>query len=141
MNYNKLLNAKNGKNLRSSTILILSVLIFMILPSCSVDAGNPDDLLLRAKKDGKAVMLELGSVGCIPCERMRPVMSQLSTDYKGKLEVIFVDVRVNGEFGRKFGVYMIPTQVFLDKNGREFYRHLGYFPYEEIVPVLRQVGL
>ena len=35
---------------------------------------------------------------------------------------------------------MIPTQVFLDKNGREFHRHMGFYGYEEIAPVLKKAG-
>ena len=61
------------------------------LSSCS-NAGDIDAVLNKAKAEGKIVMLELGSVGCIPCEQMKPVM-QTSETYKGKLEVIFIDVR------------------------------------------------
>lgn len=121
-------------------ILFNALLITMLLASCSIEAGG-DDLLTKARKEGKAVMLEIGSVGCIPCEKMRPIMKKLSDNYKGKLEVIFVDIKVDRKTASKFGVYMIPTQVFLDKNGREFYRHIGFFPYEDIVPVLKKAGL
>ncbi|HYQ47617.1 MAG TPA: thioredoxin family protein, partial [Thermodesulfovibrionales bacterium] len=85
---------------------------------------------MRAQKEGKAVMLELGSVGCLPCEQMKPVMEKLRTNYKGRLEVIFIDVRKVRENGSRFGVTMIPTQVFLDRTGREFHRHIGYYAYE-----------
>lgn len=122
-------------------LLISVVLLFILAFSNCSNAGGIDNLLNKAKKEGKAVMLELGSVGCIPCEQMKPVMERLKKDYKGKLEVIFIDVRVDRESARRFGVYVIPTQVFLDKNGREFYRHIGYYPYEEIVPVLKNAGL
>jgi CMP-2-keto-3-deoxyoctulosonic acid synthetase len=36
---------------------------------------------------------------------------------------------------------MIPTQVFLDMNGKEFHRHIGFYAYEEIAPVLKKAGL
>ena len=121
-------------------ILFNALLITMLLASCSIEAGV-DDLLTKARKEGKAVMLEIGSVGCIPCEKMRPIMKKLSDNYKGKLEVIFVDIKVDRKTASKFGVYMIPTQVFLDKTGREFYRHIGFFPYQDIVPVLKKAGL
>ena len=121
-------------------ILFNALLITMLLASCSIEAGV-DDLLTKARKEGKAVMLEIGSVGCIPCEKMRPIMKKLSDNYKGKLEVIFVDIKVDRKTASNFGVYMIPTQVFLDKTGREFYRHIGFFPYEDIVPVLKKTGL
>ncbi len=120
--------------------VFLVISIVFVFYGCS-NAGSIDDVLNRAKKEGKVVMLELGSVGCIPCEQMKPVMERLRRDYKGKLEVIFIDVRVDRKSAQRFGVFMIPTQVFLDKDGREFHRHIGYYPYEEIVPVLKKVGL
>lgn len=118
----------------------LVVLIFLALAGCS-NANEVDNVLSNAKREGKVVMLELGSVGCIPCEQMKPVMKKLSANYRGKLEVFFVDVRRDGETARKFGVYVIPTQVFLDKYGKEFHRHVGFYAYEEIVPVLKKAGI
>jgi thioredoxin 1 len=104
-------------------------------------ASDVDSMLAQAKADNKVVMLELGSVGCIPCEQMKPVMQKLRDTYKGKLEVLFIDVREDHKTGSQFGVHMIPTQVFLDKNGKEFHRHIGFYAYEEIAPVLKKTGL
>ena len=72
---------------------------------------------------------------------MRPVMAKLSDTYKGKLEVIFIDVRKDSKSGRQFGVHMIPTQVFLDRSGKEFHRHVGFYAYEEISPVLKKAAM
>ncbi len=86
-------------------------------------------------------MLELGSVGCIPCEQMKPVMQKLRETYQGKLDVIFIDVRQDNKPARRFNVHIIPTQVFLDKEGKEFHRHVGFYAYDEITPVLKKAGL
>ena len=86
-------------------------------------------------------MLELGSVGCIPCEQMKPVMEKLKNNYKGKLEVLFVDVRKDRETSHRFGVFAIPTQVFLDKKGKEFHRHMGFYSYQKIATILKKQGL
>jgi thioredoxin 1 len=118
----------------------LVVLFLLSLSSCS-DAGDIDAALSKAKQEGKIVMLELGSVGCIPCEQMKPVMQKLRDTYQGKLDVIFIDVREDNKTGRRFGVRMIPTQVFLDKSGKEFHRHIGFYSYEEIAPELKKAGL
>ena len=119
----------------------LSVLIGILLLSGCSQASDVDSVLSQAQKDGKVVMLELGSVGCIPCEQMKPVMDRLRSGYKDKLEVYFVDVRRDNAAGRRFGVHMIPTQVFLDKTGKEFHRHIGFYAYDEITPVLKKAGL
>ena len=120
--------------------LTLVVLAFLALSGYG-NAGEIDAVLSKAKKEGKTVMLELGSVGCIPCEQMKPVMEKLRTNYKGRLEVFFVDVRKDKETARKFSVFAIPTQVFLDKKGKEFHRHIGFYAYEEIEPMLKKAAL
>lgn len=124
-------------------ILLVAVLFMFALTSCSnaVGAGDLDDSLNKAKAESKLVMLELGSVGCIPCENMKPVMQKLRETYPGKLEVIFIDVRRDNATGRRFGVHVIPTQVFLDAKGNEFHRHIGFYSYEEIAPVLKKAGI
>lgn len=122
-------------------LLVYLILLFAV-PAALAGADQALDMRLQqAITEKKAVMLELGSVGCIPCEQMRPVMDQLSKTYKGRLDVIFVDVRKDRSAAQKFGVRGIPTQVFLDKNGREFHRHIGYYPYDNIVPVLKKAGI
>lgn len=121
-------------------LVVLVFLVFLALTGYG-NAGVVDTTLSNAKRDGKIVMLELGSVGCIPCEQMKPVMEKLRANYKGKLEVIFVDVSKDKDTARRFNVFAIPTQVFLDRNGKEFHRHMGFYGYEEIVPVLKQAGL
>jgi len=121
-------------------MLALVILTFLALSGYS-NASEVDTALSSAKRDGKVVMLELGSVGCIPCEQMKPVMQKLRDTYQGKLEVIFIDVRQDHKTGRQFGVHVIPTQVYLDKTGKEFHRHIGYYSYEEIAPVLKKAGI
>jgi thioredoxin 1 len=118
----------------------LVVLFLLSLSSCS-NAGDIDSALNKAKAEGKIVMLELGSIGCIPCEQMKSVMAKLSDTYKGKLDIIFIDVKKDHDTARRFGVYMIPVQVFLDNSGNEFHRHIGFYPYEEIAPVLKKAGI
>jgi thioredoxin 1 len=122
------------------TFIALVVLFVLSITSCS-NAGDIDSALSKAKQEGKIVMLELGSVGCISCEQMKPVMQKLRETYQGTLDVIFIDVREDHKTGRQFGVHVIPTQVFLDKTGKEFHRHIGFYSYEEIAPILKKNGL
>jgi thioredoxin 1 len=121
--------------------MFLAVMMTFLALSGYSNATDVNTALSDAKRQGRAVMLELGSVGCVPCEKMKSVMEKLRTSYKGKLEVIFIDVRKDRDTARKFGVYVIPTQVFLDKKGKEFHRHMGFYGYEEIVPVLKKAGI
>jgi thioredoxin-related protein len=44
-------------------------------------------------------------------------------------------------FAQKYGIKLIPTQVFLDENGNEFHRHEGFYPEAEIDKILQGKGL
>jgi len=93
----------------------------------------------RGKKY-EITFIELGSVRCIPCRMMQPVMERLEKDFAGKVRVVFYDVwtREGEPYARQYRIEAIPTQVLLDKDGNEFYRHVGYFPYKEIVELLKK---
>ena len=91
----------------------------------------------------KVTFIELGSVKCIPCKMMQPIMDEIAEEYKGQVDVVFYDVWTSkGQpYGQKYGIRAIPTQVFLDENGEEYYRHVGFFPKEELVKVLELKGV
>jgi thioredoxin 1 len=86
-------------------------------------------------------MLELGSVGCQPCEKMTPILEELRKEFGGKLSVEFYDVRKDPEPARQYGIKLIPTQIFVDASGKEIFRHEGFFAKEEIIPILAQMGV
>ncbi len=126
--------------MKKAVTFFVAIMTFVLI-SGYADANEIDNVLNNAKKEGRVVMLELGSVGCGPCEQMKAVMAKLRANYGEKLDVIFVDVRKDSDTGARFRVFVIPTQVFLDRNGREFHRHIGYYSYGEIVPVLKKAGI
>lgn len=85
--------------------------------------------------------VEVGAQGCVPCRMMQPVLDELRSAYAGKLEVEFADVGANPELAAKYGVRTIPTQVIYDASGQEVFRHIGYWPKEEIDAKLEELGL
>lgn len=94
-------------------------------------------------KPAKVTFVELGSDNCVPCKMMQPVMDKLRENFPNDVDVVFYDVWTEEEsfYAREFGIRVIPTQVFLDENGEEYFRHEGFFPYEQVVEVLEQKGV
>jgi thioredoxin 1 len=88
----------------------------------------------------KVTFIELGSVKCIPCKMMQPVMKKIEETYKNEVEVVFYDVWTEKDKVRadEYRINAIPTQVFLDREGVEYYRHAGFFPFEEVEKILKQ---
>lgn len=88
----------------------------------------------------QVTFIELGAATCIPCKMMQPIMKEITTEYQGLVKVIFYDITKDRQAGQKYGVRVMPTQVFLDKDGREFFRHEGFYPKEEIARMLAEKG-
>ena len=85
--------------------------------------------------------IELGADRCIPCRKMQPIMREIAAEYTRKVQVIFYDVWKDPRPARKYGIQLIPTQVFIDRNGHEIFRHVGLFPKAEILKMLREKGI
>jgi thioredoxin 1 len=96
----------------------------------------------KAPPAGTAKLVDLGSKSCIPCKMMAPVLEGLKTEFPGKLDVEFVDVseRANQATAQKYRIESIPTQVFLDADGKELARHVGYLSRYAILDQFRALG-
>jgi thioredoxin 1 len=87
--------------------------------------------------------IELGSVNCIPCKAMQPVMKSVEKKYGGQIKIVFYDVWKNDQkqYASQYKIKLIPTQVFLDDKGKEIKRHEGFFAEAEIDKFLKSKGL
>jgi thioredoxin 1 len=131
---------------RNEAFLIVYITISLLVPASAwtqVKAGKPQKRDSVGTTMPLVTFVELGSVKCIPCRRMQPVMKAIEEKYGSQVSVVFYDVwkSEQREYGQKFGIRLIPTQVFLDKDGKEFFRHEGFFPEEEIDELLQKRGL
>jgi len=116
--------------------LVVAVMLLFVLSS----VGFCKD---KSMNSTQVTFVELGSVNCIPCKMMQPVMADIEKEYGDSVKVIFYDVwsQAGKPYATQYKIQAIPTQVFLDKNGKEFFRHLGFFPKEEIYKVLDKQGV
>jgi len=89
----------------------------------------------------KVTFIELGANACIPCRQMQPIMREIAAEYPGQVLVVFYDVWKNPAPAEYYKIQLIPTQVFIDEHGSELFRHVGFFPKEEIVKLLKGHGV
>ncbi|MEO0108088.1 MAG: thioredoxin family protein [candidate division WOR-3 bacterium] len=99
---------------------------------------NPVD---KARRSGKPTVLDFGADGCGPCDMMTPILEELRATYAGKCNVLFVHVRQEPELARRYGISSIPVQVFFDRAGREVFRHTGYYPKDQMLARLAEIGV
>jgi thioredoxin 1 len=128
-------------------LLVIGLLTVALQGACGNDESQKDSKTANQEEKKassiKVTFVELGSVRCIPCKKMQPIMEEIKKEYKGQVKVIFYDVwTAEGKpYAYKYKIRLIPTQVFLDKDGKEYFRHVGFFPKEELVKVLKQKGV
>lgn len=104
-------------------------------------ARPPAPKLAKAKPTALPRFVELGAEKCIPCRMMQPILQELRTEQRGRIEVVFIDVWENPRAAEQYRIRVIPTQVFLDAQGKEFYRHEGFLPKEDIMAKFRERGI
>ena len=126
-------------------LILLSGILTTSNAICAAQEKNPKNATNQIKEATKfkVTFIELGSVRCIPCKQMQAVMKSIEKKYRNQVKVVFYDVWTpeGKPFGEKYGIEEIPTQVFLDENGKEFSRHIGFFPEEELIKVLKTRGV
>jgi len=86
-------------------------------------------------------LLDLGADKCIPCKKMAPILRDLAEEYRGLLEVEFIDVWRDRSAGEKYGIRLIPTQILYSADGREIFRHEGFWGKAEIIGAFVRHGI
>jgi len=92
--------------------------------------------LQKAKQEDKPVMVDFYADWCGPCR----MMDQITYEDEKVIEEVMknfvpvkVDVDVEQSLAYQFGIYSIPTIVYLDENGNEVYRTVGYRSVSQIL--------
>lgn len=116
-------------------LLSVAVTAHAELPSATPAAIN------KALMSGRPTVIDLGARTCIPCRKMAPILESLSGEYRGRANVLFIDVHADNAAAGRFRVQMIPTQVFFDGQRREVKRHIGFMDKTDILKGLKAAGL
>ncbi len=99
---------------------------------------NPVD---KARTSGRPTLIEFGASGCVPCDMMQPILDKLRETHSERLNVVFVHVGEEKILAARFGIRAIPVQVFFDRQGKEVFRHEGFFAEAEVNKVLAKMGV
>ena len=113
--------------------LFVALLIGVALNAADTSVGVPVLALPR--------LVDLGAGKCIPCKQMKPILAELTQEYAGQFEVVFIDVWENKVAGELYGIRMIPTQIFYSAAGKELARHEGFFAKKDILAKWKELGV
>lgn len=118
----------------------LMVVLFSLVVACEKSdsaAKRPESPMTGT---GRPHLVDLGADQCIPCKMMAPILDELKKDFAGRMDVTFIDVWKNREQAGRFGIQMIPTQIFYDPDGNELYRRSGFIGRGDILETWKRLG-
>jgi thiol-disulfide isomerase/thioredoxin len=104
----------------------------------AAELNNPVD---RARRSGRPTVVDFGADGCGPCDMMTPILDELRAAHSGRCNVVFAHVREKPALAQRYGISSIPVQVFFDRRGREVFRHTGFYPKEQMLARLAEIGV
>jgi len=77
---------------------------------------------------------------CGPCKAVAPVLEELATEYKGKIDIFKVDTEKEQELAAMFGIRSIPSLLFCPSDGKP-QMAMGALPKEAFVDAINSVLL
>ncbi len=125
-------------------IIPAAVFAAAVLLIVARESGKPpteDSASPGGPRRGIPTLIDLGATQCVPCIKMAPILEELRNEYRGRLEVIFIDVWQDRAAGQKYGIRLIPTQIFYNARGEEVGRHEGFMGKEDILNAFRRFGV
>ena len=87
-----------------------------------------------------AVLVEFGAEWCGPCKAMAPILTRVSSEYAGRLDVVSVDIDKSQSLAMRFGVMSVPTMLLFN-GGKAVDRIVGAVSEKELKKrIEQQVG-
>ncbi|PLX70011.1 MAG: hypothetical protein C0603_03475 [Denitrovibrio sp.] len=122
-------------------IIVGVVITFAIMPSTPAATEKLKTEISSAINSGKVVFLQLSSSGCVTCRKMKPEVEKAISTYNNKpyVEIINIDVNSHSSLASQYAVTGVPTQVILDKNGKEAFRNMGYMSFDSIKSTINRI--
>jgi len=104
-------------------------------------ANAKDNPLDKARVLGKPTLAIFSASSCCGPDKMIPVRDALVKKYDTKINIVYIEPRKEQILAARYGIHSIPTQVFFDSKGWEFYRHSGFFSEKAITDKLSEIGI
>ena len=86
-------------------------------------------------------LIDFGAGTCATCKMMTAVLDELADEYTGRLIIRIVDTGEDKETAADYSIRMIPTQIFIDTEGNELFRHEGFISKEDILKKWAELGV
>lgn len=117
-------------------ILLITVIVFVLLISYKEWDRNKEQATNSEIFDQieRPAWLLFHSNGCNACVEMKALYDDLQPEYQTDIHFydLLMEDSANDKLIKEYNVYLIPTSVFIDKNGNVTYSQVGSIPEEMV---------
>ena len=119
--------------------IILAILSLVVLVACnnkqseSTQAATESKTIETAQvESGLPTVLDFSATWCPPCQQFKPIFEEVKEKYAGQVDMKTIDVDQNRELAEKYNISSIPAIIFLDADGKEIDRNVGFMDKETL---------
>ncbi len=87
----------------------------------------------------RPALYEFGAGHCVSCKEMAKVIADLKTTLGDKVEFRMIYVDKEKPLFQQYKIMLIPTQVFVNAEGKEVDRHVGALTKEQVLAKLKEL--
>ena len=92
-----------------------------------------DNLLDQARANGKPTLAVFSAKSCCGPDKMAPLIGAVRKTFGDAINIISIDPRREQILSARYGIRSIPTQIFYDKTGKEYYRNSGLISEKDTI--------
>ena len=125
-------------------IIALAILILPLVTYFVLDKTNGDKSNFEAvAASGKPAVIKFASAMCLDCKKMESMMCEVMPLYADKVVYEKIDSQSNDKqtqsMIKKYNVTVVPTVIFLNKDGSVYKKTEGAYDKEEFEKYLRGI--
>ncbi len=108
-------------------LLILLILMFIVIAGC------------KDNRKYKVTLIEIMSSSCDSCITVyKPMVKELKKEFKNRVKFVIYDTATDEgvKMADRYGITKLPTFIFLDENGVEYFRMKDIIIKDAIVALL-----
>ncbi|MCJ7693016.1 MAG: thioredoxin domain-containing protein, partial [Sedimentisphaerales bacterium] len=102
-------------------------------------ANAKDNPLDKVRASGKPTLAIFSASSCCGPDKMIPIRDALLKKYDTKINIVYIEPKKEQILAARYGIRAIPTQVFYDSKGKEFFRHSGFYSEKDITNKLGEM--